>query len=272
MSLQLMYITNDPQVAKLAENAGVDRIWIDLEQFGKEERQQGMNTVKSNHKISDIGIVKENLSKAEVIVRINPIYSGSEEEINQVLAEGADVIMLPMFKTREEVVQFIDMVSGRAKTMLLLETYEASEIIDIILEVDGIDEIHIGLNDLHLSMNKRFMFELLCDGTVEQLCKKIAQKSIPYGFGGIGRIGYGKVPAEMIVGEHYRLGSSRAILSRTFCNTDEEKNIAEIEQIFKQEIKKIKEYEQMLLHNPQYDYEANLENIKMKVNQILKEM
>ncbi len=33
---------------------GVDRIWIDLETLGKEERQKGMNTVKSKHSIEDI--------------------------------------------------------------------------------------------------------------------------------------------------------------------------------------------------------------------------
>lgn len=54
MGLKLMYITNDPMVATVAENSGVDRIWIDLENLGKEERQKGMNSVKSNHQIGDV--------------------------------------------------------------------------------------------------------------------------------------------------------------------------------------------------------------------------
>ena len=29
-----MYITNEPEIAKIAEEAGVDRIWIDLETKG----------------------------------------------------------------------------------------------------------------------------------------------------------------------------------------------------------------------------------------------
>ncbi len=48
MALSLMYITNNPQVALIAENTGVDRIWIDLETLGKEEGQKNMNTVKSH--------------------------------------------------------------------------------------------------------------------------------------------------------------------------------------------------------------------------------
>ena len=40
MALKLMYITNDETIAKIAEKHGVDRIWIDLETLGKEERQK----------------------------------------------------------------------------------------------------------------------------------------------------------------------------------------------------------------------------------------
>ena len=41
MALTLMYLTNRPQVAQIAEKAGVDRIWVDLETLGKEDRQRG---------------------------------------------------------------------------------------------------------------------------------------------------------------------------------------------------------------------------------------
>ena len=37
--LKLMYITNNPEVAKIADETGVDRVWIDLESKGKELRQ-----------------------------------------------------------------------------------------------------------------------------------------------------------------------------------------------------------------------------------------
>ena len=57
-----MYITNRPDVALVAEKYGVDRIWIDLEMLGKEERQKGMNTVKSNHTVDDVRRIKPLLS------------------------------------------------------------------------------------------------------------------------------------------------------------------------------------------------------------------
>ena len=47
MSLKLMYITNRTDVAKVAQSCGVDRIFVDMEYIGKEERQGGLDTVKS---------------------------------------------------------------------------------------------------------------------------------------------------------------------------------------------------------------------------------
>src|SRR5699024_12402830 len=43
----------DPQTASIAEQAGVDRIFIDLETVGKQLRQGGMNTVQSHHTRSE---------------------------------------------------------------------------------------------------------------------------------------------------------------------------------------------------------------------------
>lgn len=177
LMLKLMYITNHPEIAKIAENAGVDRIFIDLEQIGKAERQGGMDTVQSLHSLDDIKKVKSVLLKTELLVRSNPIHEGSKEEIDTIIENGANIVMLPFFKTVNEVAKFIDLVSGRAKVMLLVETAEAVEKLDAILELDGIDEIHIGLNDLHLAYHMKFMFELLANGTVEYLGKKILKKN-----------------------------------------------------------------------------------------------
>ena len=243
MSLKLMYITNKPEIAKIAENSGVDWIFVDLEVNGKEERQANLDTVKSKHSISDIVKVKEVLTSSELLVRINPIYDGTEIEIEEVITAGAEIIMLPYFKTTTEVESFIKIIDGRVKTMLLLETPEAVEEIDDILNVKGIDYIHIGLNDLHLGYELNFMFELLADGTVEKLGTKIKNKDIPFGFGGIAKIGEGDLPAEKIITEHYRLGSSMAILSRSFCNVDKMDSLTEIENTFGEGVRDIRDFE-----------------------------
>ena len=56
MSLKLMYITNDLPVALIAQKYGVDRVWIDLETLGKEERQKNRDSVKSHHTVEDIRV------------------------------------------------------------------------------------------------------------------------------------------------------------------------------------------------------------------------
>ena len=233
-----MYITNRPDVAKIAEKNGVDRIFVDMEYIGKAERQGKMDTVQNHHTIEDVKNVRAVLNKAELLVRINPIheateeYCSSKEEIDAVIEAGADIVMLPYFKTIQEVYDFLSIVKGRVKTMLLLETKEAVAILDVILTMKGIDEIHIGLNDLSLSYGKTFMFELLTDGTVERLCRKLELAGMFYGFGGIASLGRGMVPAEMIIKEHYRLGSHMAILSRSFCNINNFEELDAVEEVF----------------------------------------
>lgn len=272
MSLKLMYITNDPRVATIAENAGVDRIWVDLEWMGKEERQFGMDTVKSNHVVSDVAKLRPFVRNSELMVRVNPIHEKSKEEINAVILGGADLVMLPYFHSPDEVKEFIRLVSGRAKVMLLLETKEAYERLQEIVKIQGIDEIHIGLNDLHLSYGMSFMFELLANGMVENACRIIERAGILYGFGGIAKLGEGMLPAENILTEHYRLGSSMVILSRSFCNTCTDKPEAYLVDVFNTRVRKIRNYEIELNKKDDAFFQDNKIIVKEKINQIVKTM
>ena len=137
-----------------------------------------MDTVKSFHSVSDIAKIAPMLATSEMLVRVNPWHDGSIEEINSVIEAGAELVMLPMWKTPDEVRAFIEAVNKRAKTVLLLETKEAVECLDSVLELTGVDEVHIGLNDLHLSYHLSFMFELLADGTEENICRKRRKRNI----------------------------------------------------------------------------------------------
>lgn len=270
MSLKLMYITNNPQVAVIAQKYGVDRIWVDLETLGKEERQGHIDSVKSHHSVEDIKKIVPLLDRSEMLVRVNPLNAKSAEEINAVIDAGADLVMLPMWKNEEDVKVFIKLVDGRAKTVLLLETREAVEALNEVVKVDGVDEIHIGLNDLHLSYGKKFMFELLTDGTVEYLCKKLQQANIPYGFGGIAKLGEGLLSAEKIIMEHYRLGSSRVILSRSFCNVSMLENMKDVDRVFCENIEKLRRYELSMKNVTKQEFIRNKKNIKGLVDEIVK--
>ena len=249
MALKLMYITNKTEVAKIAEDVGVDWIFLDMEFIGKNSRQEGLDTVLNHHTVEDVKNIRKTISKSNVLVRVNPIhealadYPSSKDEIDAVIDAGADIVMLPFYKTVNEVRQFIQYVGGRAKTCLLLETAEAAILLDETLKVPGIDMIHLGLNDLHLELGMKFMFQLLSDGVVEQLGNKIKAAGIPFGFGGIARLDSGMLPGAEVLKEHVRLGSTMVIVSRSFCNTDQITDLNEVRRIFSEGIKAIRDLE-----------------------------
>lgn len=276
MPLKLMYITNKPEIAQIAESSGVDRIFVDMEYIGKAERQGGLDSVKNHHTVEDVRAMKQAVETAEVLVRVNPIheataeYGSSQEEIDAVISAGADILMLPFIQSADEVRAFIQMVNGRAKTMPLIETPASAECLDEILDIPGIDEIYIGLNDLSLGYHKKFMFELLSDGTVETLCLKCKLKGLPYGFGGIASLGKGMLPSEYIIREHYRLGSSCAILSRSFCNVDKVKHIGIISSTFIDGVKAIRELEAVCEDRISY-FRTNEKIVAEKIHAICEE-
>ena len=261
--LNLMYITKHPEIARIAEEAGVDWIFVDMEFIGKDCRQGGLDTVQNHHTVEDVANIRAAVTKAKVLVRINPIhdtmddYPSSEEEIEAVIQAGADIVMLPYFKTTEEVHRFIGYVGGRAKTCLLVETPEAADLLDQIVEIDGIDMIHIGLNDMHLALKMKFMLQLLTDGSVDKWTRIIAQKGIMYGFGGLASLNGGTVPGRMILKEHYRLGSQMVIVSRAFCNTDNMTDLDKVRSIFNNGIADIRKMENEMNKLSKEDFKNN---------------
>lgn len=254
--LKLMYITNRPEIAQIAEEAGVDWIFIDMEFIGKDVRQGGLDTVQNHHTVDDIKTVRSVLTKSKVLARVNPIhetltdYPSSEEEIDRAVEAGADIVMLPYFKSVAEVEKFLKAIKSSSErynrevqTCLLVETAEAALLLDEILELKGIDMVHIGLNDLHLALHKKFMFELLSDGIVDSLAAKIKNKGIQFGFGGLASLNGGAIPGSVILKEHYRLGSSMVILSRSFCDTGKHTDLEEIRDLFHKGISEIRRLE-----------------------------
>lgn len=269
--LKLMYITNDPTVAQIAAAAGVERIFIDMEELVKAERQGGMDTVQSHHTPADIARIRAALGPGvEIMARANPLNPNSQSEIDAAISNGADVLMLPMWRTADELRRFVRMVGGRAKTMPLLETDAAADNLAAAVKVAGIDEMHIGLNDLHLCYQLSFMFQLLADGTVERLCRQIQTAGIPCGFGGVGRPGSGLLPAEYIIAEHVRLGSRYVILSRSFCNTGKITDPDEIRHLFTTGISDIRRVEHNCAGWTQAQFEDNHRKVCACVDRIVK--
>ena len=216
--------------------------------------------LQNHHTVDDVAAIKNVVNQAKVLVRVNPVhdalpnYSSSKDEIDAVINAGADIIMLPFFKTIREVEEFIGYVDNRAKTCLLVETPEAAGILEQIIKVPGIDMIHIGL----------------ADGSVDKWAKIIKDEGIPFGFGGLASLDGGIIPGRMILKEHYRLGSQMVIVSRSFCNADKISDLEEIRNVFVKGINEIRALEQECQHQSAEYFEKNHAATVNAIEQFLK--
>lgn len=268
---KLMILTDTPEAAISAQEAGIDRIFYDLEYVGKAERQHGRNTVLSQNDINNLPSIRKVVTTSELLVRTNPIHAYSAMEVEKAISYGADILMLPMVMDQHDVESFVQLVHGRAKVCIMIETAAALARIDKILAVPGVDEIFIGLNDLHISMGLTFMFELLSDGLVEYVAKKCNTVGIPFGFGGIARIGEGMLPSDNILGEHVRLGSSSVILSRTFkglVGVDENARLVDL----KEEVEKVRSRLDEIENWDTDEYKKNIQRIELAVDAVIAKM
>jgi len=135
--IKFIMITNNPDLARLAESSGVKRIFVDLERLGKKARQGHLDTYISNHSIEDVAKVKHALDSAELLVRLNPLNRDTDRDVEQAIINGADILMLPMFRTSDEVQEFVRIVDRRVKIIPLVETFDAVQSIDEIVNIRG---------------------------------------------------------------------------------------------------------------------------------------
>jgi len=216
--MKLSLITNDVRVAQKAEEAGVERILIDLERAGKAARQAGRSLFLSTHQMEDVRRIKLALGRTEIAVRVDPLHSGTREQIDLAVAYGADLIVLPFFQRLEEAAEFVALLQKRAAAVLLVETASAAVALGELCRLPGVAEIHIGLNDLSISLGLPSWFELLTGSVLEKLCATLRASTIPFGFGGIACLSRLDLPInpELVLAEQVCQGATRGWLSRTF--------------------------------------------------------
>lgn len=68
--------------------------------------------------------------------------------------------------------------------------------------------------------------------------------------------------------EHYRLGSTRAILSRSFCDNAIITDIKEVEHVFTENMKELRDYEGVVAENIE-SYEKNRIVVQQEVAKIV---
>lgn len=224
--MKFLIIENNSERARKFEELGIDTIFVDLEILGKQERQRNIDSVKSKHRISDIKEIKLAVKKAEILVRIDPVNSETKSQIDEVIKAGADVIMLPFFKTYAEVEFFFKCIDGRIRTKLLFEHIDSLVLIELIHKNFGVNEVYFGLNDLSLSLGYNFMFRVLTDNVLDAAVKYCKKNNISFGIGGIGKYHEAEIPGKIILQEYIRLGATSTIVSRGLANLyDRDKNL-----------------------------------------------
>lgn len=214
--LDLIQITNDPQLARRCDALPGMRVFVDLERAGKTERQAGRGSFISTHALEDVARIKAELRHARLMVRLDPWDAGTPAQVEAALVQGADLLMLPMFTDAATVREFAAVVDGRCGIVPLLETRQALESLDDWIGSPGLVEVFVGLNDLHLSMGLRFMFEPLALGCVDRVAAAARAHGVRFGFGGIAQLEGGLLPGRDVLAEHLRLGSRAVIISRSF--------------------------------------------------------
>jgi len=220
--MEFFLFTTDLPSALMAEKAGVDSIIVDWEHTGKQERQSKHDLEINKDTPDDIKKLSTNLS-IPITVRVNAFNDITCSEIDCAIVHGASIIMLPMARTALEVKNFLDFINNRVKTIIQIETLDLIKDITALAELNW-DYAYVGLNDLMIEKKRTCIWSSLHDGTVELICKALSKKK--YGFGGITILGGGSpINTELLLHEYIRLGSSIALLRRTFFKEILDRNI-----------------------------------------------
>lgn len=215
---QLTLLTGDPALAAAADAAGIQRVGVDLERLNKAARQTGPENRISAQTMRDLRIVGCQLRTAALFVRINPLHDGTEAEIEEVLNAGAAVIMLPFFRSASDVRRFVELIDGRARAAILVETSTALLRFWNILAVAGVDEITIGLNDLRHDFQVPSHFEVLGSPLIDVIARETRSRGLPLTIGGVGRPDdvSARMPVDLVYAQYPRLGATGAWIARSF--------------------------------------------------------
>jgi hypothetical protein len=208
----LIYFCTQPQLIAEAVAAGIDTIMVDCERLGKEVRQAGADTQINGDTVDDLRRVR-GYTRAGVACRINRYHPLTHFEVEDAIEAGADEIFLPMVRLPWEVERVLQMVDGRCRLSILVETREAVDCAPKLARLP-VARVYMGLNDLAIDRGATSIFDAVADGTVEQVRREFA---VPCGFGGLTLPELGApIPCRLLIAEMARLECSFSFLRRSF--------------------------------------------------------
>ena len=210
--LELFLFTCDPDLATRAVAAGVDGIVVDWERAGKHDRQASAGTEINADTIEDLCRIRA-ASGSRILCRINAVGDETADEVEAAVEAGADELLVPMVRCREDVQLAVDIARGRIEVGILVETVEAVEGAIELGELP-ISRVFVGLNDLAIERQSPSIFSALIDGTVEAVR---AAFTAPFGVAGLTVPDAGDpLPCRLLMGELARLRCEYTFLRRSF--------------------------------------------------------
>lgn len=211
-SLGLWLFVNDVAEAVCAEQAGFTGVVVDWEMPAEAGRQVNLELHQSN-----LDLVLGELSTAihcPVMCRVNQYSDNTEEEVARALSQGANSILLPMVRKFEDALDFKNIISGKAKWGLMIETPEALEIAQQLAGLEP-DFVYVGLFDLMYTRDRKHLFEPLVNGEVTALRRQFHH--IPFGVAGLTVIDRGEpIPSLELLKELSYQNCDFTFLRRSF--------------------------------------------------------
>jgi len=215
----LSLISNKPNEIKIALDAGIQRVMIDLEKETKIDRQKGKGLFLTDHTINDLITCTSSTNCNCVVVRINSIHEHTKAEIDAICNNSnVQYIMLPYFKSMQEIDIFLKHLPSSVKSILLFENYQSIALAQNIIDNFKIDEAFIGLNDLALSLKYNSIFKIFEEPTIYRTLEMFKNAGIPFGLGGVGNMLLKNLPIQPDLFFLFQLclGCERGLLSRNF--------------------------------------------------------
>ena len=259
--VKLILSNNTNIISQLNDKNNI--IFIDFEFLGKKKRQSSMNSFISEHRLSDLDEIRKKFPKSKLLIRLNPYNKNSKVEINSILKYKPNFIMLPNYKSIDEIKSFFNLIPKNVKLILLCENKLAIESIPHLIDLPFKPEfVFFGLNDLKLSYGFNFIFETLSNGIIESALRNLQEINIfNFGFGGISVLGNGLIDSRRILIEHQRVKSKYVILSRSFFLYSDE---------YFENLEKMEEFEESICLLNREDFDLNKKLLNEEIISISK--
>ena len=196
-------------------DAGAAGLVVDWERRGKRRRQVGVDTQINTHTPAQLAAVRA-ATTGRLLCRVNRWGRWSPAEIDLAASLGADEVLLPLVRRLEEVDAALDVVDGRCRLGILVETTDAVARVDDLVR-RPLSRVYVGLNDLMIDRGASCLFGALVDGTVDRVADVTRGRHIPFGVAGLTVPEGGRpVPSPLLAGALARLGASFTFLRRSF--------------------------------------------------------